>query len=108
MAFTIEFSERSIQDLDNIVHLIQADSPVNATRWRRKLEEKMRSLSDMPESHGFALENDRCDEAIRQLLHGRYRVLFTVRGSSVYVLTIRHTARKTMGESEIRSLIQGE
>lgn len=101
MAYTIEFSNRSRRDLDEIVAYIQADSPIDATRWRQRLQQKMMSLLTMPEACGFAPENTASHHEIRQMLYGHYRVLFTIREQIVFILTIRHGARQFITEEEI-------
>ena len=35
---------------------------------------------------------------IRQLVHGAYRILFTIAKDTVYVLHIRHGARQPLGK----------
>lgn len=104
MAYTVEFSDRAERDIDEIVVYIQADSPVHATRWRKRLQDKLLALTTMPESGGFAPENidARCE--VRQLLYGRYRVLYTIHDEVVYLLTIRHGARQSLTGDEIDSI----
>ncbi len=104
MAYTVEFSARARQDIDAIVAYIQADSPVNATRWRQRLELKMSALRMMPEACGAAPESDRSRREVRQLLFGQYRVLFTIEDGTVFVLTIRHGARRFLAEDELESI----
>ena len=104
MAFIVEFSACARRDVEKIVAYIQADSPVDATRWRQRLQEKMNALRTMPEACGFAPENDKSQHEVRQLLHGRYRVLVTIRKRKVFVLTIRHGARRVMAADEIDSI----
>ncbi len=101
MAFTIEFTERARRDLEEIVAHIQSDSPVNATRWRVKLQERLKSLHTFPEACGLAPENEYSGIEIRQLLHGQYRVLMTIRENTVFILTIRHGARRFIPTGEI-------
>ncbi len=95
---------RARRDLEEIVAYIQADSPVDATLWRQRLERKMQSLRTMPEGCAVAPENERTIREIRQLLHGRYRVLFTIDGTKVFVLTIRHGARQFLAGDELDSI----
>jgi plasmid stabilization system protein ParE len=104
MAFTVEFSTRARRDINEIVAYIQADSPANATRWRQRLREKMNALTTMPEACGLALENDKSQLEVRQLLHGRYRVLVTIREQKVFVLTVRHGAQQLLSADEIDSI----
>ena len=101
MAFTIEFSDLAWNDIHDIVEYIQQDSPAAATRWRRKLHEKLRILRTMAASFGMAPENDfaRCE--VRQLIYGRYRILYTVRNETAFILTIRHGARRFLSGPDI-------
>jgi len=102
MTFKIEFSQRSQRDLEEIIVYIRNDSPENAKNWRLKLAEKLSSLTTQPEACGFAIENEYASGEVRQLLFGRYRVLFTIRDQTVYILTIRHSAREKMKKDEER------
>lgn len=43
---------------------------------------------------------------VRQLLYGRYRILYTLRGSVVFVLTVRHGARQFMTTEELETISQ--
>jgi len=57
-------------------------------------------------AYPLARESREFDEPIRQMLYGKaphiYRVLFILRGNRVYVLHVRHGARRTMEPSELR------
>ncbi|MBI1748390.1 MAG: type II toxin-antitoxin system RelE/ParE family toxin [Acidobacteria bacterium] len=48
-----------------------------------------KELATFPERCPLAPENDNATEKVRQLLIGRYRVFFTIRGKKVYVLHVR-------------------
>ena len=74
----------------------QLENPVYATKWKNGLEKKIQDLSTFPESHSLAPENAEFEEEIRQLLYGKptsWRVLFTILGTTVYVLHVRHGQR---------------
>ena len=101
MAYTVEFSARANRDIDQIVAHIHADSPLHATQWRRRLYRKLEALTTFPEGGGFAPENDEARAEVRQLIYGRYRTLYTIRGTTVHILTIRHGARQLLNGEEI-------
>jgi plasmid stabilization system protein ParE len=71
-----------------------------ARNWYTRVREAIGSLSTMPLRCPHAPEDAVFDEEIRHLLHGRkphvYRIIFTVRGTSVHVLHIRHGARNPL------------
>jgi len=55
------------------------------------------SLQEKPQRCALAVEHEIFTEAVRQLLYGKaknlYRVLFTIRDDTVYVLYVRHSAQ---------------
>lgn len=75
-------------------------SPTVAARWYNGLIRKIDTLRRHPSRCPLAVENDKFDEEIRELLHGkggkrthRHRIIFTIREDAVHILYVRHTAR---------------
>jgi plasmid stabilization system protein ParE len=62
---------------------------IQTKKWFNGLMTAIKGLAEFPERHVIAPENDEFDEEIRQLVYGRYRVLFTLRGNEVHVLHCR-------------------
>ena len=61
-----------------------------AKRWVRQLREAVFSqLALIPKGFPLAPEDDEFSEEIRQMIVGRYRVLFTIRRRKVHVLHVR-------------------
>jgi plasmid stabilization system protein ParE len=61
-----------------------------AQRWVRELRAAVLSqLSILPKGFPVAPEDDEFSEEIRQMIVGRYRVLFTIRKGQIHVLHIR-------------------
>jgi len=104
MAFKVELSRRAERDIEEAFEYIHADAPLNALRWRKRLEQKLRILERTPEAFGFAPENCDARVEVRQLLFGRYRLLYTVRSPTVFVLTVRHGARLFLSGREVDSI----
>ena len=69
-----------------------------AVDWLNGLFESLHSLATHPRRFPIAPENDVFEDEVRQLLHGTkhdaYRVLFAVGGSTVYIVHVRHAARR--------------
>ena len=73
-----------------------AENPTYAETWLVGVQERILGLETFPESHAVAPESDAFDCEIRQLLHGRgtpWRIFFTIDGSTVHVLHVRHGSR---------------
>lgn len=61
-----------------------------AQRWVRQIRTAVsKQLSLMPKGFPIAPENDEFAEEIRQMIVGRYRVLYTIRKRTIHVLHIR-------------------
>jgi plasmid stabilization system protein ParE len=106
MAYRIDLSPTAFDDVDGIVSYIANDSPENANRWRHQLFDKISHLVLMPHAYALAPENAFCSHEVRQFLFGRYRILFTIcdEDQHVYVLTVRHGARRFLTGDEIAEI----
>ena len=61
-----------------------------AQEWVRQLRKTVsQQLAIVPKGFPLAPEDDEFSEEIRQMIIGRYRVLFTINGRKVHVLHIR-------------------
>lgn len=94
MSFKVLITEQAETELDEAYHWIANESIERAVSWFNGLVEACESLSSNPERCPYAPESDAIGAEIRQLLYGKYRVLFMVRDGTVYVLHIRHGARQ--------------
>ncbi|HTQ39459.1 MAG TPA: type II toxin-antitoxin system RelE/ParE family toxin [Pirellulales bacterium] len=75
-------------------------SAEQAARWLDGFEQSLAQLSNDPERHPLARENDLYDlpYTVRQLLYGigaraTHRAVFEIREDTVYVIAIRHLAQ---------------
>src|SRR5258706_16072929 len=61
-----------------------------AQQWVRQLRTAVsKQLAVVPKAFPLAPEDDELSEEIRQMVAGRYRLLFTIKGRKVHVLHIR-------------------
>jgi len=61
-----------------------------AQQWARQLRTAaLKPLDVIPKAFPLAPEDDEFSEEIRQMVVGRYRVLFTIKGRRVHVLHFR-------------------
>lgn len=100
MTYRVEFSRRAESDAYEAYRFIAQDSVANADRWFSRLVRAVESLEASPRRCRRAPENRYFEEDIRHLMFGVYRILFTVRKDTVYVLHIRHGSRRAMRPEE--------
>ena len=102
MEYGVELAARAARDLE-ILYLEKnaAESP-DAARWYNGLEQAVYALETHPNRCPSAPEARKVKRQLRHLLYGAkphvYRVIFEVdeRRQKVWVLTIRHGARKPL------------
>lgn len=99
MEYRVELSRRAERDSEEAFLHIRQRAPLNTVRWRHGLEAKLRVLERMPEWFALAPENQDTSIEVRQLLYGRYRILYTVRGSTVFVRRGSRRNHPRIGES---------
>ncbi len=67
--------------------------------------EAVRDLGDNPERFELARENESYPGELRQMLYGKkrgtYRILLEIRGDTVYILRVRHSAQDFVAPEEI-------
>ena len=97
MKFRVTIHLTAVADLEGVFAWIAEQSPANAARWYERLLENIRSLARFPQRCPIAPEGDSFGREIRQLLFGDYRILFTIVGREVHVLSIRHAMRRPFG-----------
>ncbi len=94
-AAVVESSAR--QDIDDAYRwMAQNISPESGALWYLDIYGAMDSLKNFPARCGLAIENQFFKEEIRQLICGKYRILFEIDGEIVRVLHVRHSARKPL------------
>lgn len=63
------------------------------------------SLQEKPRRCALALEHEVFSEEVRQFFYGKskniYRILFTIREDTVYVLYVRHSSQALLAADEI-------
>lgn len=99
MSFRVEVTAEAERDADAILEWLFSQHAGEAgLRWFGALEDAIQSLAEFPERCALAPENQVFLFEVRQLLYGHkphvYRILFTIEGSTVHVLQIRHGRRR--------------
>lgn len=84
------------KDIDQAYRWIVKHSPHTAAMWHSDLTEAIASLESFPYRCPLAREDPFFKDELRQLLCGKYRIVFTVKDEEVHILHVRHTARRTV------------
>jgi plasmid stabilization system protein ParE len=104
MTYLVVVQPRAERDIQFAAHWIlgQSRSPATAMRWARKLRAKIASLKTNPQRCPIDPDSEIYGEEVRVLLHGKrsgvYRVLFLIRRGTVHVLTVRHSAQRSLSD----------
>jgi plasmid stabilization system protein ParE len=105
MAHSVHITARALREIDEALEWLSERSRTAAARWYEQLLEAVRSLENNPERCGLAPESEWYPGKLRQLLHGKrrgvYRILFEVRGNTVYILRVRHSAQALLDPGEL-------
>lgn len=97
MAFRVEMSAAAERDAESILEwLISQQAEGNGFRWYEGMRKTIASLAGLTLRCALAPENEAFEYEVRQLLYGRYRILFTVESNTVTILHIRHGRRKPL------------
>ncbi len=91
--FRVRIARAAERDIEEIWDFIAHDSPEEADKFIRRLEEQIETLERFPERCPLIPENEILGTHYRHLLHGNYRTVFRIARKTVYVLRIVHGAR---------------
>jgi plasmid stabilization system protein ParE len=101
MATKVRISRQASEHITSIADYIARDAPEASRRWRKALLADIDSLHRFPLRHGLAPEAEAAGVPVRQMMHGLYRVLYTVDGDVVNVHIVRHGARQLLRTEEL-------
>jgi plasmid stabilization system protein ParE len=91
--FQVSLTHLAAKDIEEIWSYIAADSPAEAVRFVRSLEDQLATLGRFPSRCAWIRENVLLGTEYRHLIYKNYRSIFRIRGKRVYVLRVIHTAR---------------
>ena len=107
MTYRVELTDRAVRDLEILYLEKNAQGSQAAARWFNRLEKAVCGLEQRPHRCPAAPESRTMKRELRHLLYGNkphvYRVIYEIdeRQSTVWVLTIRHGARRRMRRAEL-------
>ena len=107
MTYIVEFAARAARDLEILYMEKNAAESQAAARWYNGLEQAVDAIALFPNRFPLAPEARGAKQKLRHLLYGKmphvYRVIYEVEESrqTVWVLTIRHGARRKLKVSTL-------
>jgi len=91
--FRVRIARAAERDIEEIWDFIAHDSPEEAGKFIRRLEEQIETLERFPKRCPLIPENEILGTHYRHLLYGSYRSVFRIVRKTVYVLRVVHGAR---------------
>jgi plasmid stabilization system protein ParE len=105
MTYHVEITAKALREIDEALEWYAVRSLRTAISWYVNLMEAVRDLGDNPERFELAPENEWYPGELRQMLYGKkrgtYRILFEIRGDTVYILRVRHGAQDFVAPEEM-------
>jgi plasmid stabilization system protein ParE len=105
MAFQVEITPIAETQIEQAYRWYRERNPEFADRWFRGLMNAIATLQEKPQRCSLAVEHEIFSEEVRQLLYKHsksvYRVLFTIRGTTVHVVYVRHSAQAPMNIDDL-------
>lgn len=100
MRYRVVISPNAQQEISEAFSFISQRSPANVARWLQGLYDRIASLESMPGCE-LAREARFIDNAVvRQIVFKSHRIIFFIdeTDASVQVISVRHAARRAIGE----------
>lgn len=91
--YKVNISHNAQNDIEHIFYYIAADSTNNAKKFILELEEKIFSLDTFPERFAYIPENLYFGTNYRHITYKKYRVIYKINNSSVYILRVIHGSK---------------
>lgn len=107
MVYRVEVTRKAFSDAEEVyLWLAERSSLKAAAQWYSGLFNAIATLDTFPTRYPLAPESKDLGREIRQLLYGKrhavYRVLFEIRGDTVFVLRVWHGARDWLQAGDIQ------
>ncbi len=96
MSYQVVIDEEAEQEMKEAAHWIAQHAPETAALWYFDIAKAIESLQDSPARCPLAPESRTFGDDIRQLIFGKYRILFVIDDEVVRVLRVRHSRQDTL------------
>jgi plasmid stabilization system protein ParE len=108
MKFTVNTLRAAERDFNGILEYIAARSKAGAEAWARAFDRALTHLETNADSCPLAAEDEYVDFEVREILFKTrrgliYRILFTIREATVFILHVRGPGQDLVAAMEIRN-----
>lgn len=109
MKFRVSILPQARRDIDrNADWWAEHHSVEQALPWSDAVYDQLETLAEFPERNGLSSENGEFPYAIRDKLVGlgsrrSHRAVFTIKGDTVFVLSVRRGAQDILRPSDVES-----
>ena len=104
MAYSLEITDKALAEIEEALAFRVQRSIATGVRWYVKLMDAVRTLPDNPERWPLAAESE-WHPGIREMIFGKkrnvYRILFEIRGDTIYVVRVRHVAQISLEAGDL-------
>jgi plasmid stabilization system protein ParE len=102
MTYKVRITPEAEADLRSIGDYIVAQhAPEAGRRFIQSLRSRVAELKTFPQGFGMAPEAQGVGIELRQMIHGMYRVLYSVDEQTVTIHAVRHGARRPLRPDEL-------
>lgn len=105
MAFQVEITSIAESQIEQAYQWYRERNPQFADQWFRGLMNAIATLQEKPRRCSLAIEHEIFPDEVRQLHYGKskslYRILFTIRETTVFILYIQHSSQAPLTESDL-------
>lgn len=107
MSFSLEVTENAKRDFSQLYGYIAERATKGAQAWANAFDAKLQALTTLPLAYPLAPENDDHSVEIRHVVFNtqnglRYRALYTVRDTTVFILHLRGPGQDLIGSTELK------
>lgn len=96
MAFKARFSQKALDDIDNIIDTTH--SPARRKQFKKELNDKVKQLEQFPESAPLVYKKVR----VAVFLKAPFKIVYTLTRSLVYIIAIWHQKRSDRWKDRIK------
>ncbi|MEA5568301.1 type II toxin-antitoxin system RelE/ParE family toxin [Anabaena sp. UHCC 0399] len=105
MVFQVRTTKTADAQIESAYLWLKEYNSAYADQWFRGLMNAIATLQEKPHRCALAVEHEVFSEEVRQLLYGKskkiYRILFTIRDDTVYILYVRHSSQALLTSDEV-------